>query len=244
MPNPPSERTSKSSGRRDHRFRPPKVAHIPEATVQRLSVYGRVLHQMDDEGLRIVSSATLASRCGFNPAQIRKDLAYFGEFGIRGVGYRVRELRDALRRILGVARHWRVALVGAGNLGSALLAYQGFARLGFEIAAVLDKYPARTRRGRMKNAEVLSMEALRDVVRQRKIQIGIIAVPVESAQEVADRLVKAGVSAVLNFAPVRLSVPPHVRLRNVDLGLELEGLAYYLTQDERNARSEMLRGHG
>ncbi|HJM43853.1 MAG: redox-sensing transcriptional repressor Rex [Nitrospinota bacterium] len=239
---PRSGRASKPPERRLGKAKPLEPEHIPEATVHRLSIYGRVLHLMDGEGLSIVSSATLASRCGFNPAQIRKDLAYFGGFGIRGLGYRVRELRDALRRILGVVRVWRVALVGAGNLGAALLAYQGFVQLGFEIAAVLDKDPARTRLGRMKKTEVLAMEALPEIVRQRDIRIGIIAVPAESAQEVADRLVKAKVSAILNFAPIRLSVPAAVRLRNVDLGLELEGLAYYLTQDKRNARKPLLRG--
>ncbi|MBI2882071.1 MAG: redox-sensing transcriptional repressor Rex [Candidatus Tectomicrobia bacterium] len=218
-----------------------KSDHIPEATIDRLSVYERVLHLMDSEGLTIVSSAALAHRCGFNPAQIRKDLAYFGEFGTRGVGYRVRDLRDALRRILGAARVWRVALVGAGNLGSALLAYQGFAEHGFEFAAVLDKYPARTRRSRLKNVEVLPMAALNDVVQKWGIRIGIIAVPATAAQEVADRLVEAGVSAILNFAPIRLSVPDKVRLRNVDLGLELQGLAYYLTRHERSARTRTLR---
>ncbi|MEE8110600.1 MAG: redox-sensing transcriptional repressor Rex [bacterium] len=238
----PPERTSDSAGKRARQARPLKADRIPEATIHRLSMYGRVLHLMDDEGLSIVSSAALASRCGFNPAQIRKDLAYFGEFGIRGVGYRVRELQDALRRIMGVARLRRVALVGAGNLGSALRAYQGFARHGFEFAAVLDKYPARSQRGRARDAEVLPMEALKDVVRQRDIQIGVIAVPAASAQEVAEQLVEAGVSAILNFAPVRLTVPKNVKLRNVDLGLELEGLAYYLTRDEGNARNNILRG--
>lgn len=219
-----------------------KTEHIPEATIHRLSVYGRALHLMDDEGVSIVSSAALAGRCGFNPAQIRKDLAYFGEFGIRGVGYRVRELRDALRQIMGVARSWRVALIGAGNLGSALVAYQGFSQHGFEFAAVLDKYPSRTRRGRMKNQKVLPMDFLVDVVRDRGIQIGIIAVPAENAQEVADRLVAAKISAILNFAPIRISVPSNVKLRNVDLGLELEGLAYYLTQDERNPPKKTQQG--
>ena len=238
----PSGRALKSPESRLRKAKPLEAEHIPEATVHRLPIYGRVLHLMEDEGLSIVSSATLASRCGFNPAQIRKDLAYFGGFGIRGLGYRVHELRDALRRILGVARVWRVALVGAGNLGSALLAYRGFAKLGFKIVAILDKDPARTRLGRLKNTEVLAMEALSEVVRKRDIQIGIIAVPAESAQEVADRLVKAKVSAILNFAPIRLDVPEDVKLRNVDLGLELEGLAYYLTQDKHNARKPLLRG--
>jgi redox-sensing transcriptional repressor len=203
---------------------------------------------LDAEGVTIVSSAELAIRCGFKPSQIRKDLAYFGEFGIRGVGYQVGELKDALRRIMGVARVWRVALVGAGNLGSALMAYQGFSAHGFEFAAVLDKYPSHARQGRLKGSEVLSMNALKRVVRERDIEIGIIAVPAESAQGVASRLVEAGVSAILNFAPVRLSVPPNVKLRNVDLGLELEGLAYFLTQDSRNVqnrrnpRTRVLRG--
>lgn len=226
-----SSKSPKNPGRVS---RPIKTDQIPEAAIHRLSVYGRVLHLMDDEGLAVVSSATLAGRCGFNPAQIRKDLAYFGEFGIRGIGYRVRELRDALGQIMGITRIWKVALVGAGNLGSALMDYQGFAQHGFEFAAVLDKYPSRTRIGRMKNQEILSMDVLVKVVRSRGIQIGIIAVPAESAQEVAERLVFAKVSAILNFAPVRISVPTDVKLRNVDLGLELEGLTYHLTQDGHN----------
>lgn len=241
-PKAPRSRPARRAEVPAKRVRPSRAPHIPDATINRLSVYGRVLQQMDDEGLILVSSAALAARCGFNPAQIRKDLAYFGGFGIRGVGYRVRELRESLRRIMGVTRRWKVALVGAGNLGSALLAYQGFAGHGFDFAAVFDKYPARSRRGRSRDIEVLPMNVLPRVIRERGIQIGIIAVPAAAAQEVADCLVEADVSGILNFAPTRLSVPYHVKLRNVDLGLELEGLAYYLSRGERDARERRRRG--
>ena len=204
---------------------------VPQATVHRLSVYGRILQELDEEGVRVASSAALADRSGFNPAQIRKDLAYFGEFGIRGVGYLVRELRQVLRKILGVTRKWKVALVGAGNLGSALLAYQGFPAHGFCFEAVFDKYPRGPRR-RLPNWKVHGMDALGRIIRARGIRMAVVAVPAKAAQEVVDLLAEAGVTAILNFAPTRLSVPPHVKLRNVDLSLELEGLSYYLSWEK------------
>lgn len=204
---------------------------VPEATIHRLSVYGRILQELEAEGVQVASSAALADRSGFNPAQIRKDLAYFGEFGIRGVGYQVRELRQVLRKILGVTRKWKVALVGAGNLGSALLAYQGFPAHGFSFEAVFDKYPA-TRRRRLANWKVHGMGALRRIIRSRGIRMAVVAVPAKGAQEVVDQLAEAGVTGILNFAPTRLSVPPHVKLRNVDLSLELEGLSYYLSWEK------------
>ncbi len=180
----------------------------------------------------MASSAGLADRSGFNPAQIRKDLAYFGEFGIRGVGYMVRELRQVLRDILGVTQKWKVALVGAGNLGSALMAYQGFQAHGFCFEAVFDKYP-RDRAKRTQNLKVYGMGALRRIIRSRGIRMAVVAVPAKGAQVVVDQLAEAGVTAILNFAPTPLSVPPHVKLRNVDLSLELEGLSYYLSWEKR-----------
>ena len=208
-----------------------KRLKIPDATVRRLSDYARMLDQLDEEGIRIVSSDTLASRCGLNPAQIRKDLAYFGEFGVRGVGYRVRELKENLKGILGVTHTWRVALAGAGNLGSALVAYRGFLTHGFIIHAVFDKYPERAklpRNGRF--PKVLGLDRIKTEIRRRGIQIGIIAVPAEAAQGVAERLVGAGIFGILNFAPVRLLVPKHVKVKNVDLGSELESLSFFLSK--------------
>ena len=158
-----------------------------------------------------------------NSAQVRKDLAYFGEFGIRGIGYDTTNLRVEIQRILGLDREWRVVLVGFGNLGSALFHYRGFARQGFRIAAIVDDDPAKV--GRAVNG--LSIQALAElprVVKAEAIQIGVVAVPAEAAQGVADRLVAAGVRAILNFAPSRVKVPKDVRLQNVDLSIELENL--------------------
>ncbi|MFQ6110541.1 MAG: redox-sensing transcriptional repressor Rex [Nitrospinota bacterium] len=205
---------------------------IPEATINRLSVYGRVLNQFEEEGVEVVSSAALAARCGLNPAQIRKDLAYFGEFGVRGVGYYVKDLKEDLKRVLGVTKIWKVALVGAGNLGSALLAYKGFLAHGFTIDAVFDKYPEKKRHlKRLGCPKVLSMNDLGRVVKSKAIKIGIVAVPSDGAQSVVNRLVDAGISGILNFAPIRVSVPPHVKVKNVDLGSELEGLAFFLSKE-------------
>lgn len=207
-----------------------KRTRIPTATVGRLSTYGRVLIQMEEEGIEVASSAQLAARCGLNPAQIRKDLAYFGEFGIRGVGYRVKDLKNNLKEVLGVTKVWKVALVGAGNLGSALAAYKGFLAHGFQIDAIFDKYPGRCVLSTQSDVEVLGLEELEGIVHQRGIRIGIVAVPQEGAQILIDQLVEAGIEGILNFAPIRPNVPEHVKVKNVDLGSELESLAFYLSK--------------
>jgi redox-sensing transcriptional repressor len=172
-------------------------------TVRRLSVYFRCLAQLEEDGVKTVSSQELAARFHLNSAQVRKDLAYFGEFGIRGIGYDTSILRAEIQRILGLDREWRVVLVGFGNLGSALFHYRGFARQGFRIAAIVDDDAAKI--GRSVNG--LSIQALAElprVVKGQTIQIGVVAVPAEAAQGVADRLVAAGVRAILNFAPARV----------------------------------------
>ena len=171
-------------------------------TVRRLSVYFRCLAQLEEDGVKTISSQELAARFHLNSAQVRKDLAYFGEFGIRGIGYDTTNLRAEIQRILGLDREWRVVLVGFGNLGSALFHYRGFARQGFRIAAIVDDDPAKV--GRAVNG--LAIQALAElprVVKSQAIQIGVVAVPAEAAQGVADRLVAAGVRAILNFAPSR-----------------------------------------
>ena len=209
-----------------------RVPKIPEMTVRRLSIYSRCLAQLDEDGVKTISSQELAERFYLNSVQVRKDLAYFGEFGIRGIGYYVANLRAELSRLLGLDREWRVALVGFGNLGSALFHYRGFARQGFRIAAIVDDDPAKAGRP-VDGLEILPLAELPRVVKQQGIQIGVIAVPGESAQAVADRLVAAGVRAVLNFAPARLKVPKDVRLQNVDLSIELENLSFHLAQTSR-----------
>jgi redox-sensing transcriptional repressor len=201
-------------------------------TIRRLSLYSRCLAQLEEDGVKTVSSQGFAERFHLNSAQVRKDLAYFGEFGVRGIGYYVSGLRAELQKILGLDREWRLALVGFGNLGSALFRYRGFARGGFRVAAILDEDPAKVGRA-VNGLAILPLAELARAVRQHGIQIGVIAVPAEAAQLVADRLVDAGIRAILNFAPARLRVPPVVRLQNVDFSIELEHLSFHLAQGDR-----------
>lgn len=210
----------------------PRIPKIPEMTIRRLSIYLRCLAQLDEDGVKTVSSQELAERFHLNSAQVRKDLAYFGEFGIRGIGYYVSNLRAELSRLLALDREWRVALVGFGNLGSALFHYRSFARQGFRVAAIVDDDPTKSGR-RVDGLEILPLAELPRLVKQHGIQIGVIAVPAAAAQAVADRLVAAGVRAILNFAPARLTVPKDVRLQNVDLSIELENLSFHLAQSSR-----------
>jgi redox-sensing transcriptional repressor len=205
---------------------------ISELTTNRLSVYLRCLNALDAAGVRTISSKALAEQFHLNAAQIRKDLAYFGEFGIRGVGYYVKELKRHLRQILGLDRRVRVAIMGAGNLGLALADYPGFRVEGFEIAALFDTERAKIGRRSRTGVRINSIEDLRAVVRRDKIGIAVIAVPAESAQPVVDAVVDAGIKAILNFSPGALTVPPEVKLKSVDLTVSLESLSFYLAQGE------------
>ena len=201
-------------------------------TVRRLSVYTRCLQQLEEDGVKTVSSQELAERFNLNSAQVRKDLAYFGEFGVRGIGYYVAGLKAELQKILGLDREWSVALVGFGNLGSALFHYKGFSRQGFRIAAIFDADPAKIGRD-VGGAPVLSSADLAREVKARGIQIAIVAVPPEAAQAVTDQLAEAGIKAILNFAPSRLRAPRDTRLKHVDLSIELETLSFYLAKGGR-----------
>jgi redox-sensing transcriptional repressor len=209
-----------------------RLPKIPEMTIRRLSVYTRCLLQLEEDGVRTVSSQELADRFNLNSAQVRKDLAYFGEFGVRGIGYYVAGLKAELQRILGLDREWAVALVGFGNLGSALFHYKGFSRQGFRIAVIIDDDPAKTGRD-VDSVPIVSSRDMARELKARSIQVAIVAVPVESAQAVTDQLVAAGIKAVLNFAPTRLRVGREVRLKNVDLSIELETLSFYLAKGGR-----------
>jgi redox-sensing transcriptional repressor len=209
-----------------------RLTKIPEMTIRRLSIYSRCLLQLEEDGVKTISSQELAERFNLNSAQVRKDLAYFGEFGVRGIGYYVVSLKAELQRILGLDREWPVALVGVGNLGSALFHYKGFRRQGFRVAVVFDDDPAKIGH----EIECVPIVATRDIAREvkaRAIQIAVLAVPAEAAQSVTEELVAAGIKAVLNFAPARLRVPKHTRLKNVDLSIELETLSFYLAQGIR-----------
>jgi len=211
----------------------PRASHrlpkIPEMTIRRLSVYTRCLLQLEEDGIKTISSQELAERFNLNSAQVRKDLAYFGEFGVRGIGYYVSGLKAELQRILGLDREWPVVLVGFGNLGSALFHYRGFGRQGFRIAAIADDDAAKVGRD-VDRVPIVATRDLAGEIHARGIQIAILAVPAESAQAVTDHLVAAGIKAVLNFAPTRLRVPKEVRLKNVDLSIELETLSFYLAK--------------
>ena len=199
--------------------------HVSDSTVRRLSSYLRVLDELEEEGEGMVSSHRLADRSGVTPAQVRKDLSYFGSFGRRGLGYSVRHLRTEIRGILGLTRRWRVVLVGAGNIGTALFAYKEFSKQGFDIVAVFDADAERV--GRTLGGLVVRPVA--QLSARDGFEIGVIATPVRAAQEVADALVAAGVSGILNFAPRKLRVPESVALRTVDMTMEFESLSYALT---------------
>ncbi len=200
---------------------------IPEVTVGRLSLYLRCLNELEEEGIEVVSSAELGRRCGVNPAQIRKDLAYFGEFGTRGVGYYVKELMQDIKRVMGLNRTWEVALVGVGNLGTALLRYKGFQRHGFKLSVAFDIH---TEGKEVPEGCVLyPASEMERVVKEKGIKMAIVAVHYSQAQEVAERLARAGVKGILNFAPMRIRPPKKVVVKNVDMGTELEILAFYLT---------------
>jgi redox-sensing transcriptional repressor len=205
------------------------MPRISESTVRRLSHYYRVLEEVEAEGKRLISSHRLAEREGITSAQVRKDLSTFGSFGRRGLGYNVSHLREQIRAILGLDRRWRVALVGAGNIGAALLAYRGFARQGFDVVAVFDRDAHRVGQ-RLGDLVVRDIGDLKAVADELRPDMGVIATPLRAAQDVADALVAAGVRGILNFAPRKLFVPAGVALRNVDMTVELESLSFALTQ--------------
>jgi redox-sensing transcriptional repressor len=200
---------------------------IAESTVRRLSLYLRVLEEFEARGVRTVSSEALAARGGTTSAQVRKDLSFFGSFGKRGLGYPVPELVSRLRDILGLGRTYRVVVVGAGKIGSALAQYDGFSRRGFQVVGVYDVDPHKigARWADLVVRDVRELE--RDLARQ-PADIAIVSTPADAAQAVAERLVRAGVRAILNFAPVQLEVPPDVAVKHVNMALELETLSYAL----------------
>lgn len=209
-----------------------KVYKIPEATVMRLSIYSRYLHQLIDEEVDTVSSDEIARGVGVSSAQVRKDLAYFGEFGTRGVGYKVEELYGHLMKILGLDRRWNIIIIGAGKLGSALALYNGFLDRGFNIKAILDMDKNKVG-NKLGPVEVEPLGMLEERVKEHQISIGVVTVPAGVAQEVTDKLIASGVKAILNFSPRVLKVPNHIVLRNVDLSVNLEVLSFNLAYNNR-----------
>jgi redox-sensing transcriptional repressor len=223
----PRGRRDDGRDRVDYRFAQARA--VPEATVARLATYLRVLSNLDDGSISTVSSEELATAAGVNSAKLRKDLSFLGSYGIRGVGYDVSTLTEEIARTLGLTVHRSVALIGVGNLGQALAGYAGFATRGFRIAALIDIDPGRIGTV-IRGLEVQSMADIDRVVVEQAVAIAVLAIPAAAAQEVCDRVVSAGVTSILNFAPVVLNVPPHVDLRKVDLAAELQILSFHETR--------------
>jgi redox-sensing transcriptional repressor len=201
---------------------------VAESTVRRLSLYLRFLEEFEEQGIDTISSEALASRGGTTSAQVRKDLSFFGSFGKRGLGYAVPELAGRLREILGLERRYRVAVIGAGKIGSALVQYRGFGQRGFDIVAIFDADPAKIG-GQWNGLAVQDIANLEAELARQPVDMAVLVTPAEAAQAVADRLVRLGVRAILNFAPLQLTVPNEVVVKTVNLALELETLSYALT---------------
>ena len=203
---------------------------IPQIVIGRLPLYLRTLDTLASESQTVTSSQELGNRLGITSTQIRKDLSYFGEFGKQGTGYNVQYLRDQLQSILQVDRPWDVVLVGAGDLGRALVHHRDFEQRGFSIVAVFDKAKGKIGR-KIGKIEVADVVGLAREVRERRVQVAILALPADEAQEIADVLVKAGVRAILNYAPITLSLPEHVRVHTIDPIRGLQSMTYYLNPD-------------
>lgn len=204
---------------------------IPGKTIYRLSIYHRCLRRLADNEIETVSSSALAKAAGVNPSQLRRDLTYLGQFGTRGLGYPVLELIEAIREVLGREHLQPVILVGAGNLGAALLRYQGFQKEGFEVVAAFDAVPeAVVKRGI--NVPVHHVDSMRNFIMENEVNLAILCVPVEHAQEVANELVDAGVQGILSFSPTVLQVPESVTVNSVDLALELEQVSFFVKSEK------------
>ena len=201
---------------------------IPHDTIRRLALYLRSLRYLAKRDIEVISSKRMTEHINTSPAQVRKDLSYFGEFGVPGVGYHVKKLIAEIESILGLKKKQEVALVGIGKLGSTLLAYPGFKKFGFRISALFDNNPEKIGK-KISGLKIEDIARIEELLRGRKIKIAIITVPAANAQEVADRLVTAGIKVILNFAPCYLNIPQGVIINTIDMAIELEYLAYYLT---------------
>lgn len=204
---------------------------ISQATIDRLPLYFRTLQLVEDELIAIISSEELGRRLDITPEQIRKDLATFGQFGRKGIGYDVSELKDRISNILGLQNQWKLAIVGVGHLGGALANYVNFAPLGFSVVALFDNNK-KIIGTQINGIEVQNTTALKRTIKSRKIDIGVISVPDYAAQKVADALVAAGIKGIWNFAPTKLSVPPTIPLVNEDLSISLSALSYHMSSSD------------
>ncbi len=206
---------------------------VPKSAIKRLALYSRALSRLEMNGAIRVSSRILAAQLGITPAQVRKDLAYFGQFGVPGFGYKPKDLRLQIKKILGTDEIKHVALVGAGNLGRALLSYVGFRTQGFIFTAAFDIDPHKIGRT-INHLKISGMNDLEKILLKKQVDIVLLAVPLSVVQEVTDRLVRCGITAILNFVPQRLVVPPDVKVHYVDLAMELESLSFYLHSPSDN----------
>jgi redox-sensing transcriptional repressor len=213
-----------------------KTEKVSELTTNRLSVYLRCLDELAAAGVETISSQALAEQFNLNSAQIRKDLAYFGEFGVRGVGYYVNELRQQLLQILGLTSDHRIAIIGAGNLGMALANYQGFNAKAFHIVALFDTDPAKIGTRTRNGVPIYDVRQLEEIIKREGVDIAVIAVPASAAEQVLEEVTSAGIKAVLNFAPVLLHPKPGVKVKNVDLAVSLESLSFFLARPTAEGR--------
>jgi redox-sensing transcriptional repressor len=204
------------------------VKRIAESTVRRLSIYLRYLEELAARNITTTSSDELAQHSGTTSAQVRKDLSFFGSFGKRGLGYSVSDLSDRIRQILGLGREWRVVIIGAGKIGSALSTYRGFRQRGFTVVGVYDIDPAKVGR-KWDSQTVRHVDELEADAARLRPDIAVLAIPADDVQPEVDRIVRAGIKGILNFAPAQVQAPPGVTLRNVNMAMELEGLSYALT---------------
>ncbi len=205
-----------------------KSEHIPRATITRLSIYLQVLENLQRDGVEVISSGPLAEACNVNASQIRKDLTYFGEFGVRGVGYTVKELIRCITHSLGIDHEWNCVLIGVGNLGKALLSHREFAKRGFTIVGAFDCDPFKIGE-EVSGLEVVCTRRLRERIIDRNVRIGIITTPPERAQRAANHLVEAGIKGIVNYAPARISVPDDVIVEYVDFSHHLYSLAFHIS---------------
>jgi redox-sensing transcriptional repressor len=207
---------------------PPKSDHIPRATIERLSIYLQVLESMQREGIKVISSGPLAKACNVNASQIRKDLTYFGEFGVRGVGYNVPALIQSISESLGIDQKWNCVLVGVGNLGRALLSHREFSKRGFNIVGAFDCDPFKIGE-EFSGFEVICTRRMKERIADLSVRIGIITTPPERAQRAANHLVEAGIKGILNYAPARIFVPEEIHVEYVDFFHHLYALAFNIS---------------
>jgi len=209
-----------------------KGIKIPDATINRISQYSRPLEKLLEEGVRVVSSEKLARLCKVNPAQVRKDLSYFGEFGVRGIGYDVRELLREIERILASDKEWKLCIVGLGNLGMALIGHENFKKRGYIFVAAFDKDPRKVGQ-RLPTGHIIEPTTrIPELTEELGIEIGVIATPPKAAQATADLLTESGIKAILNFAPIQVRRPECCLVENVDFSVSLDNLAYHLGKED------------